>query len=97
MTKEDHQVVIQSHTTVVATVAAFSAQAAEELKVAATAVPHAEILEFVKPKLSRSASSTTPSKRASAASAPASVARTRARSTWVGKCQAICGPNAQRR
>ncbi|EKM95333.1 MetQ/NlpA family ABC transporter substrate-binding protein [Stutzerimonas degradans] len=34
-----------------ATVAAFSAQAAEELKVAATAVPHAEILEFVKPKL----------------------------------------------
>ncbi|MFQ7901795.1 MetQ/NlpA family ABC transporter substrate-binding protein [Pseudomonas phenolilytica] len=34
-----------------ATVAAFSAHAAEELKVAATAVPHAEILEFVKPKL----------------------------------------------
>ena len=34
-----------------ATVAAFSAHAAEEVKVAATAVPHAEILEFVKPKL----------------------------------------------
>lgn len=34
-----------------ATVAAFSAQAADELNVAATAVPHAEILEFVKPKL----------------------------------------------
>lgn len=33
-----------------ATVAAFSAQAAE-LNVAATAVPHAELLEFVKPKL----------------------------------------------
>ena len=33
-----------------ATVAAFSAQAAE-LNVAATAVPHAELLEFIKPKL----------------------------------------------
>lgn len=30
-----------------ATVAAFSAQAAETLTVAATAVPHAELLEFV--------------------------------------------------
>ena len=36
---------------VVAAVAAFSAQAAETLTVAATAVPHAEILEFVKPSL----------------------------------------------
>ncbi len=34
-----------------AAVAAFSAQAADVLNVAATAVPHAEILEFVKPKL----------------------------------------------
>ena len=34
-----------------ATVAAFSAQAAETLTVAATAVPHAELLEFVKPQL----------------------------------------------
>jgi D-methionine transport system substrate-binding protein len=34
-----------------AAVAAFSAQAADELNVAATAVPHAEILEFVKPQL----------------------------------------------
>jgi D-methionine transport system substrate-binding protein len=31
--------------------AAFSAQAAEKLTVAATAVPHAEILEHIKPKL----------------------------------------------
>lgn len=35
----------------IAAVAAFSAQAADELNVAATAVPHAEILEFVKPQL----------------------------------------------
>ena len=34
-----------------AAVAAFSAQATDELNVAATAVPHAEILEFVKPQL----------------------------------------------
>lgn len=34
-----------------AAVAAFSAQAADVLNVAATAVPHAEILEVVKPKL----------------------------------------------
>ena len=34
-----------------AAVAAFSTQAADELNVAATAVPHAEILEFVKPQL----------------------------------------------
>ena len=34
-----------------ATLVAFSAQAADKLTVAATAVPHAEILEFVKPKL----------------------------------------------
>ncbi|MCQ4288500.1 MetQ/NlpA family ABC transporter substrate-binding protein [Pseudomonas stutzeri] len=34
-----------------AAVAAFSAQAADELNVAATAVPHAEILEFIKPQL----------------------------------------------
>src|SRR5690606_8756906 len=34
-----------------AAVAALSAQAAEELNVAATAVPHAEILEFIKPAL----------------------------------------------
>ena len=34
-----------------AAVAAFSAQAADELNVAATAVPHAEILDFVKPHL----------------------------------------------
>ena len=38
---------------VVAAVAAFSAQAAETLTVAATAVPHAEILEFVKPSLAK--------------------------------------------
>ncbi|QGZ29268.1 MetQ/NlpA family ABC transporter substrate-binding protein [Stutzerimonas stutzeri] len=36
-----------------AAVAAFSAQAADELNVAATAVPHAEILEFVKPQLAQ--------------------------------------------
>ena len=36
-----------------AAVAAFSAQAAETLTVAATAVPHAELLEFVKPQLSQ--------------------------------------------
>ena len=36
-----------------AAVAAFSAQAAETLNVAATAVPHAEILEFVKPALAK--------------------------------------------
>ncbi len=36
-----------------AAVAALSAQAAEELNVAATAVPHAEILEFVKPALAK--------------------------------------------
>ncbi|BAP77366.1 NLPA lipoprotein [Pseudomonas sp. MT-1] len=34
-----------------AAVAAFSAQAADELNVAATAVPHADILEFIKPQL----------------------------------------------
>lgn len=34
-------------------VAAFSAQAAETLTVAATAVPHAELLEFVKPQLAK--------------------------------------------
>lgn len=34
-----------------AAVTAISAQAADQLNVAATAVPHAEILEFVKPKL----------------------------------------------
>lgn len=38
---------------VVAAVAAFSAQAAETLTVAATALPHAEILEFVKPSLAK--------------------------------------------
>lgn len=37
--------------TALAVVASFSAHAAETLSVAATAVPHAEILEFVKPKL----------------------------------------------
>ncbi|MDD0976550.1 MetQ/NlpA family ABC transporter substrate-binding protein [Pseudomonas fontis] len=37
----------------VAAVAAFSAQAAETLTVAATPVPHAEILEFVKPALAK--------------------------------------------
>jgi len=37
----------------VAAVAALSAQAADELSVAATAVPHAEILEFVKPALAK--------------------------------------------
>ncbi|WP_166364643.1 MetQ/NlpA family ABC transporter substrate-binding protein [Pseudomonas akapageensis] len=36
-----------------AAVAAFSAQAADTLTVAATAVPHAEILEFVKPGLAK--------------------------------------------
>ena len=36
-----------------AAVAAFSAQAAETLTVAATPVPHAEILEFVKPALAK--------------------------------------------
>src|SRR5690606_37221106 len=36
-----------------AAVAAFSTQAAETLNVAATAVPHAEILEFVKPTLAK--------------------------------------------
>lgn len=36
---------------IVATLAALSAQAADVLNVAATAVPHAEILEFVKPGL----------------------------------------------
>ena len=36
-----------------AAVAAFSAQAAETLTVAATAVPHAELLEFVKPQLAK--------------------------------------------
>ena len=36
-----------------AAVAAFSAQAAETLSVAATAVPHAELLEFVKPQLAK--------------------------------------------
>ncbi|HEX5513003.1 MAG TPA: MetQ/NlpA family ABC transporter substrate-binding protein [Gammaproteobacteria bacterium] len=36
-----------------AAVAAFSAQAAETLSVGATAVPHAEILEFVKPALAK--------------------------------------------
>jgi D-methionine transport system substrate-binding protein len=36
-----------------AAVAAFSAQAAETISVAATAVPHAEILEFVKPALAK--------------------------------------------
>ncbi|WP_166261659.1 MetQ/NlpA family ABC transporter substrate-binding protein [Marinobacter salicampi] len=34
-----------------AALAAFSVQAAEKLSVAATAVPHAEILEFIKPDL----------------------------------------------
>src|SRR5690606_14254277 len=34
-----------------AAVTALSAQAAQELNVAATAVPHAEILEFIKPSL----------------------------------------------
>src|SRR5690606_19440379 len=33
--------------------AIFSAQAAETLSVAATAVPHAELLEFVKPQLAK--------------------------------------------
>lgn len=33
--------------------AAFSAQAADKLNVAATAVPHAEILEFIKPQLAK--------------------------------------------
>ncbi|PWB31600.1 methionine ABC transporter substrate-binding protein [Pseudomonas sp. SDI] len=37
----------------IAAVAAFSANAAETLSVAATAVPHAEILEFVKPTLAK--------------------------------------------
>ena len=37
----------------VAAFAAFSANAAETLSVAATAVPHAEILEFVKPTLAK--------------------------------------------
>jgi len=36
-----------------AAVAAFSAHAAETLKVAASPVPHAEILEFVKPALAK--------------------------------------------
>ncbi|HLT05242.1 MAG TPA: MetQ/NlpA family ABC transporter substrate-binding protein, partial [Pseudomonas sp.] len=36
-----------------AAVAAFSVQAAETLTVAATAVPHAELLEFVKPQLAQ--------------------------------------------
>lgn len=36
-----------------AAVAAFSAQAADRLTVAATAVPHAEILEFVRPALAK--------------------------------------------
>jgi len=36
-----------------AAVAAFSAQANETLSIAATAVPHAEILEFVKPTLAQ--------------------------------------------
>lgn len=36
-----------------AAVAAFSAQAAETLSVGATAVPHAEILEFIKPALAK--------------------------------------------
>lgn len=38
---------------VFAAVAACSAQAAETLTVAATAVPHAELLEFVKPQLAK--------------------------------------------
>ncbi|TJZ74763.1 MetQ/NlpA family ABC transporter substrate-binding protein [Chitiniphilus eburneus] len=37
----------------VAAFAAFSAHAADKLTVAATAVPHAEILEFVKPQLAK--------------------------------------------
>ena len=37
----------------VAAFAAISANAAETLSVAATAVPHAEILEFVKPTLAK--------------------------------------------
>ncbi len=36
-----------------AAVAAFSAHAADTLTVAATPVPHAEILEFVKPALAK--------------------------------------------
>lgn len=36
-----------------ATVAAFNVHAADKLTVAATAVPHAEILEFVKPALAK--------------------------------------------
>ena len=39
--------------TALAVFAAFSAQAADKITVAATAVPHAEILEFVKPALAR--------------------------------------------
>jgi len=38
---------------VLAAVLAFGAQAADKLTVAATAVPHAEILEFVKPALAK--------------------------------------------
>jgi len=38
---------------VLAAVLAFGAQAADKLTVAATAVPHAEILEFVKPTLAK--------------------------------------------
>ena len=38
---------------VLATVAAFQVHAADKLTVAATAVPHAEILEFVKPVLAK--------------------------------------------
>ena len=37
----------------VVVVAAFSAQANEKLVVGATPVPHAEILEFVKPELAK--------------------------------------------
>ncbi|MGO1272873.1 MAG: MetQ/NlpA family ABC transporter substrate-binding protein, partial [Pseudomonas helleri] len=37
----------------VAVMAAFSAQANEKLVVGATPVPHAEILEFVKPELAK--------------------------------------------
>ncbi|MCQ4270478.1 MetQ/NlpA family ABC transporter substrate-binding protein [Pseudomonas kuykendallii] len=39
--------------TALAVFAAFSAQAADKITVAATAVPHAEILEFVKPALAK--------------------------------------------
>lgn len=49
--KETHTMFKKTLTAVALAAAALGAQAADVLKVAATAVPHAEILHFVKPQL----------------------------------------------